>query len=218
VLNSLRGKLNLNLIEYFGLALKPKNEKSLSKFIFLNENFHLSKIEQVYGNQLDSYSNDDKFLVKDEEDEEGDYLSELGLNKEKNNSNNLNINFGARKRSPKFQCLFRFIFVPGNYDDLLLNDQNAFNYLYEQSMNDILNDRFGNELKYEIALHLATLCILHDQVDLNNTARLKNNAKKSSATSSVSSSLISSSNSSNGSIENLSVECNIVNSIDLKYF
>jgi hypothetical protein len=33
----------------------------------------------------------------------------------------------------------------------------------------VLNDRFGNELKYEIALHLATLSILHDYVNFGDS-------------------------------------------------
>ena len=31
-----------------------------------------------------------------------------------------------------FQCLLRFIFVPSSYDNLVYNDENSFDYLYEQ--------------------------------------------------------------------------------------
>jgi hypothetical protein len=31
-----------------------------------------------------------------------------------------------------YQCLFRFMFIPSNYNFLIQNDENSFNYLYEQ--------------------------------------------------------------------------------------
>jgi hypothetical protein len=31
-----------------------------------------------------------------------------------------------------FQCLFRLVFIPSNYENLMLNDECSFNYLYEQ--------------------------------------------------------------------------------------
>ena len=32
----------------------------------------------------------------------------------------------------QYQCMFRFMFIPSNYNFLILNDENSFNYLYEQ--------------------------------------------------------------------------------------
>ena len=72
--------------------------------------------------------------------------------------------FGHEETS--FQCMLRFVFVPANFEALIQNDENAFNYLYEQSCNDVLNERFGNELKHEMILHLATLSILHNQIKI----------------------------------------------------
>ena len=66
-----------------------------------------------------------------------------------------------------YQCLFRFMFVPTSYSFLIHNDESSFNYLYEQSCNDVVLERFGNELKYEMVLHLATLSILHEHASSN---------------------------------------------------
>lgn len=61
-------------------------------------------------------------------------------------------------------CIYmlRFIFIPENYKELIENDINAFNYLYSQSLNDVLTDKFGSEIKYEMILHLSTLSILYE--------------------------------------------------------
>ncbi len=73
-----------------------------------------------------------------------------------------------------YLCMFRFLFVPSNYQFIISNDEISFNYLYEQSCNDVLNERYGNEIKYEIILHLATLSILHDNINNFPLTDLKN--------------------------------------------
>ncbi|XP_017658608.1 FERM and PDZ domain-containing protein 4 isoform X3 [Nannospalax galili] len=62
-----------------------------------------------------------------------------------------------RPCSHKMRCLFRISFVPKDPIDLLRRDPVAFEYLYVQSCNDVVQERFGPELKYDIALRLAAL-------------------------------------------------------------
>ncbi|XP_038238382.1 FERM and PDZ domain-containing protein 4 isoform X2 [Dermochelys coriacea] len=62
-----------------------------------------------------------------------------------------------RPSAHKMRCLFRISFVPKDPIDLLRRDPVAFEYLYVQSCNDVVQERFGPELKYDIALRLAAL-------------------------------------------------------------
>ncbi|KAM9567442.1 FERM and PDZ domain-containing protein 4 isoform 2-T2 [Guaruba guarouba] len=62
-----------------------------------------------------------------------------------------------RPSSHKMRCLFRISFVPKDPIDLLRRDPVAFEYLYVQSCNDVVQERFGPELKYDVALRLAAL-------------------------------------------------------------
>uniref|UniRef100_A0A8C8VK47 FERM and PDZ domain-containing protein 4 n=1 Tax=Pelusios castaneus TaxID=367368 RepID=A0A8C8VK47_9SAUR len=62
-----------------------------------------------------------------------------------------------RPSSHKMRCFFRISFVPKDPIDLLRRDPVAFEYLYVQSCNDVVQERFGPELKYDIALRLAAL-------------------------------------------------------------
>ncbi|XP_037344785.2 FERM and PDZ domain-containing protein 4 isoform X2 [Pungitius pungitius] len=62
-----------------------------------------------------------------------------------------------RPGSQKMKCFFRLTFVPKEPLDLLRRDAVAFEYLYVQSCNDVVLERFGSELKYDTALHLAAL-------------------------------------------------------------
>ena len=91
-------------------------------------------------------------------------VSNFVLLEETRHLHNIREQFGHEEAS--FQCMLRFVFVPANFEALIQNDENAFNYLYEQSCNDVLNERFGNELKHEMILHLATLSILHNQIKI----------------------------------------------------
>ncbi|XP_039599559.1 FERM and PDZ domain-containing protein 4 isoform X2 [Polypterus senegalus] len=62
-----------------------------------------------------------------------------------------------RPGSHKMKCLFRITFVPKDPLDLLRRDAVAFEYLYVQSCNDVVHEKFGPELKYDMALRLAAL-------------------------------------------------------------
>ncbi|GAA6228754.1 FERM and PDZ domain-containing protein 4-like isoform X3 [Lates japonicus] len=62
-----------------------------------------------------------------------------------------------RPGSHKMKCFFRITFVPKDPLDLLRRDAVAFEYLYVQSCNDVVLERFGSELKYDTALRLAAL-------------------------------------------------------------
>lgn len=50
-------------------------------------------------------------------------------------------------------------FVPVDAYDLLRSDPVSFEYLYVQCTNDVVQERFAPELKYDIALRLAALHI-----------------------------------------------------------
>ncbi|XP_067375397.1 FERM and PDZ domain-containing protein 3 isoform X4 [Channa argus] len=57
------------------------------------------------------------------------------------------------------KCLFRICFFPKDPADLLRRDPAAFEYLYIQSRNDVIKERFGIDWKSEITLRLAALHI-----------------------------------------------------------
>ncbi|XP_062038956.1 FERM and PDZ domain-containing protein 4 isoform X2 [Lepus europaeus] len=64
-----------------------------------------------------------------------------------------------RPSSRAMRCLFRVSFVPKDPLDLLRRDPVAFEYLYVQSCNDVVRERFGPELRFDVALRLAALQI-----------------------------------------------------------
>ncbi|XP_061667081.1 FERM and PDZ domain-containing protein 4-like [Syngnathoides biaculeatus] len=57
----------------------------------------------------------------------------------------------------KMKCFFRISFMPHDPVELLRRDAVAFEYLYVQSCNDVVLERFGSELKYDAVLRLAAL-------------------------------------------------------------
>ncbi|TRY91123.1 hypothetical protein DNTS_020415 [Danionella cerebrum] len=57
------------------------------------------------------------------------------------------------------KCLFRICFFPKDPADLLRRDPAAFEYLYIQSRNDVIKERFGIDWKFDITLRLAALHI-----------------------------------------------------------
>ncbi|XP_069388945.1 FERM and PDZ domain-containing protein 4 isoform X3 [Paralichthys olivaceus] len=67
------------------------------------------------------------------------------------------IQVTQRPGSHKMKCFFRITFVPKDPLELLRRDAVAFEYLYVQSCNDVVLERFGSELKYDTALRLAAL-------------------------------------------------------------
>ena len=65
----------------------------------------------------------------------------------------------SRPGAHNLRCLFRVTFVPADAYELLRTDSVAFEYLYVQCTNDVTQERFAPELKYELALRLAALHI-----------------------------------------------------------
>ncbi|XP_026990717.2 FERM and PDZ domain-containing protein 1 isoform X2 [Tachysurus fulvidraco] len=66
----------------------------------------------------------------------------------------------VRKRETHdYRCLFRVCFVPKYPQELLEDDAVAFDYLYLQSVSDVLQERFAVEMKCNTALRLAALHI-----------------------------------------------------------
>ncbi|KAG7461660.1 hypothetical protein MATL_G00193520 [Megalops atlanticus] len=62
-----------------------------------------------------------------------------------------------RKDSHDYRCVFRVSFLPRDPLDLLQEDPVAFEYLYLQSVSDVLRERFAVEMKCNTALCLAAL-------------------------------------------------------------
>ncbi|XP_066475271.1 FERM and PDZ domain-containing protein 4 isoform X2 [Tiliqua scincoides] len=77
-----------------------------------------------------------------------------------------------RPSSHKMRCLFRISFVPKDPIDLLRRDAVAFEYLYVQSCNDVVQEKFGPELKYDIALRLAALQMYIATVTTKHTQKI----------------------------------------------
>lgn len=82
----------------------------------------------------------------------------------------------SRPGAHNLRCLFRVTFVPLDAYDLLRKDSVAFEYLYVQCCNDVVQERFAPELKYDIALRLAALHI-HQHTVANNGPMAKANIK-----------------------------------------
>ncbi|XP_039287999.1 uncharacterized protein LOC111046332 isoform X3 [Nilaparvata lugens] len=73
----------------------------------------------------------------------------------------------SRPGSHNLRCLFRVAFVPRDACELAQQDLSAFEYLYLQCCNDVVQERYAPELKYDIALRLAALHI-HQHAISNN--------------------------------------------------
>nr|XP_018902965.1 PREDICTED: FERM and PDZ domain-containing protein 4 isoform X2 [Bemisia tabaci] len=73
----------------------------------------------------------------------------------------------SRPGSHNLRCLFRVAFVPRDPCELAQQDLAAFEYLYMQCCNDVVQERYAPELKYDIALRLAALHI-HQHAVSNN--------------------------------------------------
>merc|ERR1719189_2771736 len=65
----------------------------------------------------------------------------------------------SRPGAHNLRCLFRVTFVPLDAYEMLRKDSVAFEYLYVQCCNDVVQERFAPELKYDVALRLAALHI-----------------------------------------------------------
>ncbi|XP_051506272.1 FERM and PDZ domain-containing protein 4-like [Myxocyprinus asiaticus] len=62
-----------------------------------------------------------------------------------------------KKDSHDYRCLFRVCFIPRDPVDLMQDDPVAFEYLFQQSVGDVLQERYAIEMKCNTALRLATL-------------------------------------------------------------
>ncbi|XP_041846031.1 FERM and PDZ domain-containing protein 1 isoform X2 [Melanotaenia boesemani] len=69
-----------------------------------------------------------------------------------------------KKDSHDYRCLFRVCFIPKDPMDLLQDDPSAFEYLFLQSVGDVLQERFAVEMKCNTALRLAALH-MHERLD-----------------------------------------------------
>ncbi|KAF7223697.1 FERM and PDZ domain-containing protein 1 [Nothobranchius furzeri] len=64
-----------------------------------------------------------------------------------------------KKEAPNYRCLFRVCFMPKDFHTLLQDDPIAFEYLYLQGVNDVLQERYAVEMRCNTALRLAALHI-----------------------------------------------------------
>ncbi|XP_059079624.1 uncharacterized protein LOC131877834 isoform X3 [Tigriopus californicus] len=78
----------------------------------------------------------------------------------------------SRPGSQNLRCLFRVTFVPEDAYELLREDPMAFEYLYVQCCNDVMQERFAPELKYDFAFKLAALQ-MHQHLLSNNESLTK---------------------------------------------
>ncbi|XP_051514492.1 FERM and PDZ domain-containing protein 1 [Myxocyprinus asiaticus] len=62
-----------------------------------------------------------------------------------------------KKDSHDYRCLFRVCFIPRDPVDLMQDDPAAFEYLFQQSVGDVLQERYAVEMKCNTALRLAAL-------------------------------------------------------------
>ncbi|XP_037636425.1 FERM and PDZ domain-containing protein 1 isoform X1 [Sebastes umbrosus] len=69
-----------------------------------------------------------------------------------------------KKDSHDYRCLFRVCFIPRDPMDLLQDDPSTFEYLFLQSVGDVLLERFAVEMKCNTALRLAALH-MHERLD-----------------------------------------------------
>ncbi|XP_029970746.1 FERM and PDZ domain-containing protein 1 isoform X2 [Salarias fasciatus] len=69
-----------------------------------------------------------------------------------------------KKDSHDYRCLFRVCFIPRDPVDMLQDDPSAFEYLFLQSVGDVLQERFAVEMKCNTALRLAALH-MHERLD-----------------------------------------------------
>ncbi|KAM3867365.1 uncharacterized protein frmpd1b [Diretmus argenteus] len=69
-----------------------------------------------------------------------------------------------KKDSHDYRCLFRVCFIPRDPVDLLQEDPSTFEYLFLQSVGDVLQERFAVEMKCNTALRLAALH-MHERLD-----------------------------------------------------
>ncbi|KAF7668018.1 hypothetical protein LDENG_00036900 [Lucifuga dentata] len=97
-----------------------------------------------------------------------------------------------KKDSHDYRCLFRVCFIPKDPVDLLQDDPSSFEYLFLQSVGDVLQERFAVEMKCNTALRLAALH-MHERLDSCGQTRtsIKNITKEFGLDSFISPTLLS---------------------------
>ncbi|KAK1792534.1 hypothetical protein P4O66_012472 [Electrophorus voltai] len=81
-----------------------------------------------------------------------------------------------KEESHDYRCLFRICFIPKEPEHMLTEDPVSFEYLYLQSVSDVLQERFAVEMKCNTALRLAAL---HIQERLASTGQISKTPLKS---------------------------------------
>ncbi|XP_067314205.1 FERM and PDZ domain-containing protein 1 isoform X2 [Pseudorasbora parva] len=76
-----------------------------------------------------------------------------------------------KKDSHDYRCLFRVCFIPRDPMELLQDDPVAFEYLFHQSVADVLQERYAVEMKCNTALRLAALHMHEKLASCGQTAR-----------------------------------------------
>ncbi|XP_056625922.1 FERM and PDZ domain-containing protein 4 [Triplophysa dalaica] len=76
-----------------------------------------------------------------------------------------------KKDSHDYRCLFRACFIPRDPIDLLQEDPAAFEYLFQQSVGDVLQERYAVEMKCNTALRLAALHMHEKMASCGQTTR-----------------------------------------------
>uniref|UniRef100_A0AC34R2Z8 Uncharacterized protein n=1 Tax=Panagrolaimus sp. JU765 TaxID=591449 RepID=A0AC34R2Z8_9BILA len=71
----------------------------------------------------------------------------------------------SQPMSQSSRCRFRLTFVPQDLREFATDDPNAFNYLYEQCVNDVVAGRFSYEMRYEACVRLAALHLRQVAID-----------------------------------------------------
>ncbi|XP_062857026.1 FERM and PDZ domain-containing protein 1 [Trichomycterus rosablanca] len=76
-----------------------------------------------------------------------------------------------KKDSHDYRCLFRVCFIPRDPVDILHDDPVAFEYLFQQSVGDVLQERFAVEMKCNTAIRLAALHMHERMASCGQTTR-----------------------------------------------
>lgn len=78
----------------------------------------------------------------------------------------------AQPGAHKLRCLYRIVFVPSSPANLARKDLKSLDYLFFQSCNDVIQERFAPELQPDMILRLACLH-MHQHALSNNVATCK---------------------------------------------
>lgn len=146
VLTSLKEKLSLKCLEHFSLVCEHIKFARRHKITLLNPKDTLAKVTS-------------KHLL----------CADLPVIR------SCSFKIAARPGAHNLRCLFRITFVPKDAHELLQNDPIAFEYLYQQCCNDVVQERFSPELKYEVALRLSALHLQEHSLSSNG---MQNNSGK----------------------------------------